>query len=80
MRKLIVVTLLLIFIQPASACLILIIGNSHHILVGNHEDWYARDAQVIIVPAIAHTYGFAGFDFASEELYSRRDEYRRLIF
>jgi len=49
------------------ACLILFITDGKTILVGNHEDWYAQDAEVTFVPAAGKKYGMLYFDFASEK-------------
>ncbi len=35
--------------------------------MGNHEDWYAQDAEVTFVPASGKKYGLLYFDFASEK-------------
>jgi len=48
------------------ACLILLVTDGKTILVGNHEDWYARDAEATIVPPRDKKFGMIYFDFASE--------------
>jgi linear amide C-N hydrolase (choloylglycine hydrolase family) len=48
-------------------CLILFITDGKTILVGNHEDWYAQDAEVTFIPATGKKYGMLYFDFASEK-------------
>ncbi len=51
---------------PVFACLILFITDGRNILVANHEDWYARDAEISFVPAEGRSFGMLYFDFASE--------------
>ena len=48
-------------------CLILFITDGKNILIGNHEDWYAQDAEVTFIPSSAKKYGLLYFDFASEK-------------
>ncbi|QHT68557.1 linear amide C-N hydrolase [Rhodocytophaga rosea] len=67
MNRVIAFLILFLFIQPATACLILVIADGKQVLVGNHEDWYAQDSQVMVVPPTGKKYGFVGFGFASEE-------------
>ncbi len=58
----------LLFIWPASfGCFIMFLTDGHHILVGNHEDWYARDAEITFIPANGKKMGMLYFDFASEK-------------
>jgi penicillin V acylase-like amidase (Ntn superfamily) len=51
----------------AFACLILFITDGKTVLVANHEDWYAKDAEVTYIPAEGKKYGMLYFDFASEK-------------
>lgn len=53
-------------IKPAPACLILFLKNGSEVLVANHEDWIARDAEINFVPAKGKKFGMMYFDFASE--------------
>ena len=48
------------------ACFILFIRDGENILVANHEDWFASDGAVRIVPPSAGIYGSVIFTFASE--------------
>ena len=66
MRKFLLTAMLLCSLGNVFACLILFITDGKTILVGNHEDWYARDAEVTFIPAAAKKYGMVYFDFASE--------------
>ncbi len=62
--------LLLLFIIPFTrvfACLILFITDGKIVLVANHEDWYARDAEVTFIPAEGKKLGMLYFDFSSEK-------------
>lgn len=62
--------LLFLFIIPVTrvfACLILFITDGKTVLVANHEDWYARDAEVTFIPGEEKKYGMLYFDFASEK-------------
>lgn len=56
-----------VFFADVLGCLILFITDGKNILVGNHEDWYADDAEVTFIPAAAKKYGMLYFDFASEK-------------
>jgi predicted choloylglycine hydrolase len=66
MKKLMLAFAFLFPFNHAPACLILFLTNGHDVLVANHEDWYARDAEVTFVPATGNNYGMMYFDFASE--------------
>ena len=68
MRKIHLLFLLVFTIQSARACLICIIKDDQQVLVGNHEDWYAEDAEIRFVPigSQSNHYGYMGFGFASE--------------
>jgi predicted choloylglycine hydrolase len=66
--KRVLVTLFLALLFPnVFACLILFVTDGKIILVGNHEDWYARDAEVTFIPAHNNKFGMVYFDFASEK-------------
>jgi len=66
--KRIAVTLFLALSFPnVFACLILFMTDGKIILIGNHEDWYARDAEVTFVPAHNNKFGMIYFDFSSEK-------------
>ncbi len=66
MKKFIITTLILLPVLPAQSCLILVVADGERVLVGNHEDWYARDARLVLTPPTDTTYGMLTFDFASE--------------
>ncbi len=53
-------------LQPAYACLILVLTTGNHVLVANHEDWPARDAEIVVHAPATGRYGFVGFAFASD--------------
>jgi hypothetical protein len=48
------------------ACFIMFLTDGKHVLIANHEDWYARDAEITFVPATKSNIGMFYFDFASE--------------
>ena len=48
------------------ACLILFLTDGKEIWVGNHEDWYAVDAEVTFIPGQKGKFGMVYFDFKSE--------------
>jgi choloylglycine hydrolase len=66
MKRFIATFLLAFSVPSVFACLILFITDGKIILVANHEDWYARDAEVSFVPAHDNKLGMVYFDFASE--------------
>lgn len=51
---------------PAYPCLIFVLTKDNHVLVGNHEDWTARDARLRFIPASPNKLAVAVFDFESE--------------
>lgn len=67
MKRIWITAMLLFAIVPVFACLILFITDGRNILIANHEDWYANDAEVSFVPAEGKGYGMLYFDFASEK-------------
>jgi hypothetical protein len=66
MRKSFCLLLLLALQCNVFACFILFLTNGKEVWVGNHEDWYARDAEITFVPAARGKYGMVYFDFKSE--------------
>jgi predicted choloylglycine hydrolase len=66
MKKYFLIAFICLSIVPAFGCLILFITDGKNILVANHEDWYATDAEVSFIPARANKMGMLYFDFASE--------------
>ena len=65
-KNLILTTFLLLFVVPVFSCLIVVLEDGDRVLVGNHEDWYARDARVVFNPPDSSAFGHVLFDFASE--------------
>ncbi len=49
-------------------CLIFVFTPGGHVIVGNHEDWTARDARVRFIPSEPGKLGTVVFDFESEGL------------
>ena len=59
---------MLVSVLPtAFGCFIMFLTDGKNILVGNHEDWYARDAEISFIPANGKKMGMVYFDFASEK-------------
>ncbi len=65
-RKSILLLLLLVTGSSGFACFIMFLTDGKNILIANHEDWYARDAEVTFIPASKNKLGLLYFDFASE--------------
>lgn len=61
-----ILLLLLGMFHPSHACFMLFSSDGKHILVGNHEDWVARDGAVKINTPTAKRYGSVIFTFMSE--------------
>lgn len=53
-------------LNQASACFILYLNDGKKIIVGNHEDWFARDAAMRVYPPLPGRYGSVVFTFYSE--------------
>ncbi len=53
-------------VERAGACFILFLSDGSHVLVGNHEDWFANDAGVKINPPVNGKYGSVIFTFMNE--------------
>ena len=66
MKKYLLAALFSLSFIPVFACLILFITDGTNILVANHEDWYATDAEITFEPANNKKLGALYFDFASE--------------
>lgn len=49
-------------------CLILVFTADNRVIIGNHEDWPARDARIRFLPGDEHKLGAVVFDFESEGL------------
>ena len=67
MKKLWILLWFLFCFDKLFACLILFITDGKIVLVANHEDWYARDAEATFVPSHDNKLGMLYFDFASEK-------------
>lgn len=64
-----VLILAFLLVSPAVfPCLIFVFTSGNHIIVGNHEDWTARDARIRFIPAEKSKLGVVVFDFESEGL------------
>ena len=50
----------------AQSCLILFLADGEQVLVANHEDWFAKDAAVRVIPANTDRYASVIFTFESE--------------
>ncbi len=48
------------------ACFILCMSDGEHTIVGNHEDWFASDAAVRIIPPSGDRFGSVIFTFENE--------------
>ena len=68
MKKILFTTALILAFTTVFGCFIMFITDGRNILIANHEDWYARDAEVTFVPAKANKFGMVYFDFISEKL------------
>ncbi|MEM6358886.1 MAG: carboxypeptidase-like regulatory domain-containing protein [Bacteroidota bacterium] len=67
MRLTLLLLVLLSFINMRlSACFILSWSDGDRALVGNHEDWFANDAAIKIIPPDRDAYGSVIFTFESE--------------
>lgn len=66
MRMALIFAAVLLAVTPAQSCLILVLTKDNHVLVGNHEDWTARDARLRFIPAGSGKLAVAVFDFESE--------------
>jgi predicted choloylglycine hydrolase len=69
MRKLNGLILLLFVLVPtqkSNACFILFLSDGKQILVGNHEDWFAKDAAIKINPPSSGKFGSVIFTFLNE--------------
>lgn len=50
----------------ANACFIIFLSDGRQVLVGNHEDWFAKDAAIKVNAPAAGKYGSVIFTFMSE--------------
>ncbi len=66
--NLVVAVTLIVGTLSANACTVFIIARGNRVIVGNHEDWPARDARVRFLPAADNKLGAMVFDFESEGL------------
>jgi hypothetical protein len=68
MKKLLCTLFFSVFFYPAFPCLILFITDGKRILVGNHVDWYARDAKESFLPAQLRKYGMVSSTLKAKDL------------
>jgi hypothetical protein len=66
MKKVLLTALPLVSCEKLLACLILFLTNGKEVLIANHEDWAALDAEVRFQTAQKGKHGFVAFDFRSE--------------
>lgn len=66
MKRILFFTALIFCFQSVLACAIFVITDGEKVLIGNHEDWYAQDAEITFTPAENGKHGTIIFDFASE--------------
>jgi len=66
MRRMLFLTVLIFWVHTVFSCAIFVITDGETVLVGNHEDWYAQDAEITFTPVENGKYGTIIFDFASE--------------
>jgi hypothetical protein len=66
-KSLFLVALLLVgLINESDGCFILFLSDGRHVLVGNHEDWFAKDAALKINPPSKGKFGSVIFAFSNE--------------
>ncbi len=66
MKKIITTFFATLVLPAAFGCFIMFLTDGKDVMVANHEDWYARDAEITFIPAIGKKAGMLYFDFASE--------------
>src|SRR4051812_16243160 len=66
MRTQLLLIILMVFFTETRACFILFLSDGRQVLVGNHEDWFAKDAGVKIHPPAPGKYGSVVFTFMNE--------------
>jgi hypothetical protein len=66
MRILTCFVFLLCLGKPARACFILFLSDGKQVLVGNHEDWFAKDAAIRVIQPRPGRYGSVIFTFMNE--------------
>lgn len=67
-KRILLSALTLLPVSAALGCFIMFLTDGKNILVANHEDWYARDAEVTFIPASGKKMGMVYVDFTSEKL------------
>ena len=65
-KKLIIGIASFLISQASFGCFIMFLTDGKTVLVANHEDWYARDAEISFIPPSEKKYGMVYFDFANE--------------
>ena len=68
MKRAALMLILCLFSSSGFSCLIFIFTGGKHVLVGNHEDWTARDGRMRFIPGNNKQLGAIVFDFESEGL------------
>jgi len=68
MKRVVLTLALLLLSTTVFPCLIFFFSTGAHVIIGNHEDWTARDARVRFIPANGKLLGTVVFDFESEGL------------
>lgn len=66
MKKIFTTILAISILPTAFGCFIMFLTDGKNIMIANHEDWYARDAEITFIPRTAKKLGLLYFDFASE--------------
>ncbi len=66
MKKIVALIAAISIIQVAYGCFIMFLTDGKNVMIANHEDWYARDAEITFVPRSGAKMGLLYFDFISE--------------
>jgi predicted choloylglycine hydrolase len=67
MKKILITLVVCLFVSTGFGCFIMFLTDGKNMLVANHEDWYARDAEITFIPTTGKKFGVMYFDFASEK-------------
>jgi hypothetical protein len=67
MKKLLTIMVCLLVSTNDFGCFIMFLTDGKSVFLANHEDWYARDAEVTFIPSKGKNYGMVYFDFSSEK-------------
>lgn len=66
MKRLLAILYLLFLLEKSYGCFILFLSDGRQVLVGNHEDWFAKDAAIKINKPTTGKFGSVIFTFMSE--------------